>query len=159
MNVYLNSYWQRKQLEQLIKLKHSDLFNALELARVRNLKDKIERINYRDNGSIENWLEVRGQDHHKNIKKELVKGFWAALTQDPENMKIIFATFELPHKSFWRIVFAMRHIKDFQFSYCTIADIKHISDQFHIDLWGIFKFGICSSNIIVADGAFYKLME
>ena len=123
----------------------------MELADVPRLKDKIELINSFQKGNYSNRLQVLGREFDKNISKEIYKGFTVALTQCPENLRLFFENFDLSHKTFWRIVFAMRHTKSIHFSYCAITDIKHISDQFHIDLCGITNFSIFLSDITSAD--------
>ena len=151
MVVHFDDYWERKQLHQLIKLKHHTLFDFLDLANVPNLEDKIDMVFLSDSRSIKSWLEIRGFDYQKNISIKLIKGLSAALTQAPENMQIVFDSFQLPYKRFWRLVFAMRHIKNVQFSEWVIAQLAEINDQFHIDLFGNWKFAICFSNIISAN--------
>ena len=113
------------------------MFDALGLADVPNLKDKIEKITLFQKGKYSNRLQVLGRKFQKHISKKLIKGLSAALTQAPENMQIVFSSFQLPHKRFWRLVFAMRHIKNVEFDLCDIIQMGEINDQFHIDLFGI----------------------
>ena len=59
--------------------------------------------------------------------------------------------FTLPHKQFWRAIFATRHIKDVCFSECALTDMKSISDQLYIDSFLTIELTIRFSAIITLD--------
>ena len=80
--------------------------------------------------------------------RRIVRAITSASSQTSQHTIAILSGCKFRHKQFWRIIFATRHIKDFELFSCHLYNIKKIDDAVRVHEFNTEKFQIVAPELI-----------
>ena len=114
VNLQMHMYGHRKKIEQLSKIKGIQDHNELRFKNTAEHQDLVAQLllNTQETQIKSFYLQGDVSGPREFLNKKLVLASIAVLSRTSENMYIIITNFLIKHKSFWRIIFALRHLKE-----------------------------------------------
>ena len=129
VNLQMHLYGHRKKIEQLSKIKGILDHNELRFKNTAEHQDLVAQLLLNTQETQIKYFYLQGavSGQREFLNKRLVLASTVVLSRTSENMYIIITNFLIKHKSFWRIIFAMRHLKEISIVECTLKIERPIS--------------------------------
>ena len=125
-------FWQRKLAQKISKLRSDIKYDDWVLKTLTNKQDIVAGILENCEGSENKRIKLSGDRTIPRLNSKFIDAFTFAWTRASADTKISLQKFWLSHKQFWRMIFAMRHIKQIKMYSCRLIEVKAIHDEFHI---------------------------
>ena len=96
-------------------------------------------------------FSIHGFTGCPKLKRQLFRAMVFALSCAPKESSLSLHGFQLSHKQFWRVTFAIRQFVCFTTNNCKLMDIKTIDKAVRIDQLNMVMMSICKVSLISSD--------